>query len=106
MSCFPLYDNLVSLRRNKRFLTRIEKRQLVERVHALDQDGHNKIMAIILYHQQLHGGRFVPLNWDHSLEPVKTLSINLTSLPVALQEIVEIFVEKHLGFMEEEKQRQ
>ena len=99
MSGFPLYENLISLKRNKRYLSKEEKRQLVENIKLLNQDGHNKIIALILYHQIIHSLNYI------SPVPSEVMEINLGSLPVPLQEVIEIFVIKHLKFMEDEKQR-
>ena len=99
MSCFPLYDNLVSQKRNKRFLSKVEKRNLINDVARLDQNGHNKIIALILYHQKINNIDMPNLILSEKME------INLASLPVPLQEIIEIFVAKHLIFMADEEKR-
>lgn len=96
MSCFPLYDNLVSQKKAKR-LTLDEKRRFIEQVKGLDQDGHHKVLAIIIYYQKKHN---LPC-----IEPSANVEVNLTSLPNPLQELLELFVTKHISFMEDESRR-
>jgi hypothetical protein len=105
MSCFPLYDNLVAQKRGKRFLSKDEKRRFVEDVAKLDQNGHNKIFALIMYHQQVNELSYISSGWMNAIGPTIDLDINLASLPVPLQEIIEIFISRHLVFMEDEKER-
>lgn len=97
MSCFPLYDNITSQKRGKRCLVKDEKKKLIENISRLDRDGQHKVMAIIIYYQKENGIR--------CLKPMAKMEISLTSLPVALQELLEIFVSKHLVFMEDERKR-
>jgi hypothetical protein len=97
MSCFPLYDNISAQKKGKRCLMKEEKKRLIDNIARLDQDGQHKVMAIIIYYQKENGIR--------CLKPAATVNISLISLPVALQELLEIFVTKHLVFMEDEQKR-
>lgn len=106
MSCFPLYDNLLALRKGRRYLSKDEKQQLIDNINSLNQDGHNKIFALIMYHQKIHNVNCLSANWLNYMTPTVDITINLTSLPVVLQEIIEVFVEKHIAFMKDEEERE
>jgi hypothetical protein len=102
MTTFPLYDTLVStieLSPDKN--EPIEKSKLVKWIHALDQDGKNKIYALIRYYGLHHqsaqpqaellpfGGQFV--NND--------LTFDLNAFPPTLQRILYEFAKLHIKHM-------
>jgi hypothetical protein len=96
-STFPLYDTLIQ--KAAQSDVEIDKSKLVKWIHSLDQDGKNKVYALIRYYELNHahpaseilpfGGHFV----NHEL------TFDLNQFPVELQVILVEFTKLHLKHM-------
>ncbi|NBP58881.1 hypothetical protein EBU71_20515 [bacterium] len=99
---FPLYDTLVSsLPPDTPDQTSIDPGKLVKNINTLDQDGKNKVYALIRYYYLLHtcdepqenvipfGGCFVD----------NELVFDLKQFPIILQHILMEFTRVHLKHM-------
>jgi len=98
-SSFPLYDTLIQMASNSQ--TDVDKSKLIKSIHSLDQDGKNKVYALIRYYDLNHahtvpeilpfGGHFV----NHEL------TFDLNNFPPELQHILHEFVKLHLKHMKD-----
>lgn len=106
-SSFPLYDTLSSAIQSQMHAqtvdTTIDRSKLVKWIHTLDQDGKNKIYALIRYYDLHHvhqssvseilpfGGHFVN----------NELTFDLNQFPLELQLILYEFTKLHLKHMKD-----
>jgi hypothetical protein len=100
---FPLYDTLLNAVQQTTEEQTIDKIKLIKWIHSLDQDGKNKIYALIRYYDLNHdstssmseilpfGGYFVN----------NELTFDLNRLPVQLQHLLNEFVKLHMKHMKD-----
>jgi hypothetical protein len=101
MTTFPLYDTLVStIQLSPDKDEPIEKAKLVKWIQGMDQDGKNKVYALIRYHALRHpphdstdilpfGGQFVQ----------NELTFDLAVFPHVLQRLLLEFAKLHMKHM-------
>ena len=103
---FPLYDTLITAVQSlpESEIQIVDKSKLVKWIHSLDQDGKNKVYALIRYYDLNHyhlktneseilpfGGHFVN----------NELTFDLNRFPLVLQHILFEFVKLHLKVMKD-----
>jgi hypothetical protein len=97
---FPLYDTLAtSLIETPE--SEIDLTKLVKQIHSLDQDGKNKVYALIRYHCQKHMNEPLPttvLPFDGQ-KVDNELVFNLDRFPRTLQVILAEFCKVHIKHM-------
>lgn len=104
-SSFPLYDTLINTVSNQsnQEIEPIDKPKLVKWIHALDQDGKNKVYALIRYYDLNHP----PLHPVSEILPFaghfvnNELTFDLNNLPLMLQRILFEFAKLHLKHMKD-----
>jgi len=102
MSSFPLYDTLTNSVSSTETES-IDKSKLVKWIHALDQDGKNKVYALIRYydlnHPTIHPASEILPFGGHFVN--NELTFDLNHLPPMLQRILFEFAKLHLKHMKD-----
>jgi hypothetical protein len=97
---FPLYDTLASTLVDDHEIE-IDLTKLVKQIHSLDQDGKNKVYALIRYHCQKHMNEPLPttvLPFDGQ-KVDNELVFNLDRFPHILRVILAEFCKVHIKHM-------
>lgn len=100
---FPLYDTLNTKVSNKDLSQEIDKSKFLKGIQTLDQDGLNKIYALIRYHEQVNTSyklNSIPFNGKFI---DNELIFNLDDIPTQLQYILFEFISVHLEHMKRMK---
>lgn len=103
---FPLYDTLISTVQSvpESDMQIVDKNKLIKWIHSLDQDGKNKVYALIRYYDLNHyhckgnESDFLPFG-GHFVN--NELTFDLNRFPIVLQHILLEFVKLHLKVMKE-----
>lgn len=93
MTTFPLYDTLYSVVQDRQ--DTIDKLKLIKWIHSLDQDGKNKVYALIKYFNMNHNSDIngVYINSE--------LTFDLDKFPIILQHILFEFTKLHTQHMKD-----
>lgn len=102
---FPLYDTLNAKVSNKDLSQGIDKTKFLKGIQTLDQDGLNKMYALIRYHEQLQTNPQIktiriPFNGKYI---DGELTFDLDDIPNQLQHILFEFIILHLEHMKRMK---
>lgn len=89
MTSFPLYDTLYSTVQDR--TESVDKAKLVKWIHNLDQDGKNKVYALI---------RYFSIN-QTPIQFCEELTFDLDKFPILLQNILYEFVQLHIQHMKD-----
>lgn len=104
MPQFPLYDTLISTVPNKD-LTVLQKKEMIKRIPALDQDAHELLYALIksfyIEHQSNHSVN-LELPFNASLQKNKIV-FNLLELPNKLRQLLYKFITIHNKKLQEDQ---
>lgn len=95
---FPLYDTIASSVSSD---TDVDRNKLVKQIHSLDQDGKNKVYALIRYHCQKHMNEPLPTTVlpFHGQMVDNELVFDLDRFPIQLQQILVEFCKLHIKHM-------
>ena len=100
MISFPLYDTIVStIQVSPDKDEPIDKNKLIKWIHSLDQDGYNKVYALIRYYglNNLNEQNTIPFNGYFSEE--NELIFDIDKFPLLLQQILFHFSKLHIQHM-------
>lgn len=111
----PLYDTLLSsIRDQKNPLEPSELKNLVKKIHTLDQDGMEKIYVLIRYHDMIStqenysSSSILPFDgkiyFDESINN-DVIEFDIEIIPPILQRILYNFVQLHLKHMKQQIER-
>jgi hypothetical protein len=101
MSIFPLYETLFSSMGDIVELKREERQKIVKSIAKLNQDGHHKLYALLMYH--CFKNKLEPF-WDTTTQATSaSIQLDFNNLSPILQSIIRDFCELHLKHMKEHK---
>jgi hypothetical protein len=101
MTTFPLYDTLINTVQASQEEP-VDKNKLVKWIHTLDQDGKNKVYALIRYfafnHNLVQEPEIIPFGGHFS---EGELVFDLDKLPLLLQRVLFEFSKLHIQHMKD-----
>lgn len=96
---FPLYDTLIT---SCDITTDIDKNKLIKWINQMDQDGHDKIYALIRYHSlKNENEKFEILPYHAMSDEGGDLIFDLDRFPIELQNIIFEFSKLHIKHMKD-----
>lgn len=93
---FPLYDTLLQ-KSNSNSIDTLDKNKIITYINQMDQDGNNKIYALIKYHSLFYDSdNTIQLNYKEN-----TFKFDFDTLPEQLQKIIWEFIKIHIKYMKQ-----
>lgn len=92
---FPLYNTLLqSITGTNSGEETVDKVKLIKSINQMDQDGHNKVYALIRYYCINNNVSMTEMNWNDD-----EFTFNLDKFPVELQQVLSEFGKLHTKHM-------